>query len=414
MRGQAFSLTLLSAPPADAAFRRALGRGEPDMPPGRPEQKAEPIRWDAPVSMPAAHRRALRSATVPAMPGEPTVTPIWEEPPRGAPGDLAALITMPGLKALETFLDGRSPSPPVARLTGRRIVAAERGRVAYELPVSEWLVGPKGTAHPGVLAFLADAPLLATIQSVLGPGTVCTTAEVSTTFLGTASKGDVLLAEGKVIHADGSTGLSEVFIRRGDGALVAHGTSRLFIFPPVPQEGDAPPLTPAAAEYHELPDPYLRPAQGGTLSPEDLDGASGLALLRQQLAGELPRSPVDNLTGIRLVDAEDGRVTFAMPATGWCANELGTVFGGMVALLASSAGSAAVQSTAPVGTKFTVLDMKLNLLRPLFTDGRDLTATGTVAHRGRQLSISSTEVTNEDGKCVAIATGTTMLSQPEP
>ena len=62
---------------------------------------------------------------------------------------------------------------------------------------------------------------------------------------------------------------------------------------------------------------------------------AGLELLERQLAGELPRSPIDNLTGIRLVEAEDGRVKFAMPATGWCANELGTVFGGMVALLAS-------------------------------------------------------------------------------
>ena len=247
----------------------------------------------------------------------------------------------------------------------------------------------------------------------MGPGTVCTTAEVSTTFLGTASMGDVLLAEGKVIHADGSTGLSEVFIRRSDRTLVAHGTSRLFIFPPVPQDGEAPELQAPATDEHEDPDPYLRPAEGGTLSPEALESTSGLELLQRQLAGELPRSPIDNLTGIRLTEAADGHVKFAMPATGWCANELGTVFGGMVALLASSAGSAAVQSTAPVGTRFTALDMKLNLLRPLFADGRELTATGTVTHRGRQLSISSTEVTNEDGKCVAIATGTTMLSQPE-
>ena len=57
--------------------------------------------------------------------------------------------------------------------------------------------------------------------------------------------------------------------------------------------------------------------------------------------------------------------------------------------------------------------MKLNLLKPLFADGRELTATGTVTHRGRQLSILSTEVTNEDGKTVAIATGTTALSTPE-
>jgi uncharacterized protein (TIGR00369 family) len=216
-----------------------------------------------------------------------------------------------------------------------------------------------------------------------------------------------------VIHADGSTGLSEVFIRRSDDALIAHGTSRLFIFPPVPQTDGPSELKPPAAEEHGEPDPYLRPAEGGTLSMEALETFSGLELLQRQLAGELARSPIDNLTGIKLVEAEDGRVRFTMPATGWCANELGTVFGGMVALLASSAGSAAVQSTAPVGTRFTALDMKLNLLRPLFADGRELSATGTVTHRGRQLSISSTEVTNEDGKVVAIATGTTMLSQPD-
>jgi uncharacterized protein (TIGR00369 family) len=340
------------------------------------------------------------------------VTRIWEEPPRGAAGDLGALIKMWGLDALQTFLDGRSPLPPVARLTGRRLVAAERGRAVYELPVSEWLVGPKGTAHPGVLAFLADAPLLAVIQTVLGPGTVCTTAEVSTTFLGTASSGDVLTAEGKVVHADGSTGLSEVFITREDGTLIGHGTSRLFIFPPIPQDGDVPEPKLLAEDEHDSPDPYLRPSEGGTISAAALEACGGLELLQKQIAGELPRSPIDNLTGIRLVEAEDGRVSFTMPATGWCSNELGTVFGGMAALLASSAGSAAVQSTAPLGTRFTALDMKLNLLRPLFADGRELTATATVTHRGRQLSISSTEVTNEDGKCVAIATGTTMLSHP--
>ena len=42
----------------------------------------------------------------------------------------------------------------------------------------------------------------------------------------------------------------------------------------------------------------------------------------------------------------------------------------MLALLAASAGSAAVQSIAEVGTPFAALDMKLNVLRPVFPDGR--------------------------------------------
>ena len=88
----------------------------------------------------------------------------------------------------------------MARLTGRALAEAEEGRVVYSMPVTGWVVGPKGTLHPGVLAFLADAPLLAAVVSTLPPATPATTAEVSLTFLGTASLGDELRAEGRVIH----------------------------------------------------------------------------------------------------------------------------------------------------------------------------------------------------------------------
>jgi len=333
---------------------------------------------------------------------------VWEERPRGASAD-ASLLRVPGLEQLRSFVDGRSPAPPVSRLTGRRIVEADEGRVVYALPVSDWLVGPKGTLHPGVLSFLADAPLLAAVQTTLPPGTLCTTAEVSTTFLGTASRGDELRAEGRMIHADGATGLAEAFIMRGDGKLIGHATSRVFIFPPIPQDDGELELEPAAADEDDTPDPYLRPVEGGALLPSAFASLSGVDLLRRQLDGALPRPPIDLLTGIRLVEADEGRAVFALPTHGWCANEMGTVFGGMIALLAGSAGAAAVQSVASPGTSFKALDMKLNIIRPVTPDGSDLVATGTVIHRGRQLAISSTEVVNDRGKRVAVATGTTML-----
>jgi uncharacterized protein (TIGR00369 family) len=339
--------------------------------------------------------------------------PIWLEPPRGAPADAAALVFLPGIEQLRSFLDGRSPEPPVARLTGRRLVDVGEGRAVYQLPVSEWLVGPKGTLHPGVIGFLADAPLLAAIQTKLGPAMVCTTAEVSTTFLGTASRGDVLTAEGRTIHVDGSTGLAEAHIRRDDGTLIGHATSRVFIFPPMPLSGEAPPITPHAEPAYATPDPYLRPVEGGTLPAGALRELDGLTLLSRQLAGELPRPPIDNLTGMRLIEAGDGHTKFALCATGWCKNELGGLFGGMLALLASSAGAAAVQTIAPAGTRFTALDMKLNILRAASPDGSEITATGTVTHRGRQLAIASADLQDARGRRVAIATGTTALERPQ-
>jgi uncharacterized protein (TIGR00369 family) len=333
--------------------------------------------------------------------------PIWEEPPRGAAAD-ASLLALSGHDQLRSFLDGRSPAPPVARLTGRRLSELEPGRVVYTLPVGDWLVGPKGSLHPGVLAFLADAPLLAAVHSTLPPGTITTTAEVSMTFLGTARRGDELRAEGKMIHADAATGLSEVFVTRRDGRLVGHGTSRVFIFPPIPQ--DAPEaLEPRPEPGYDTPDPYLRPVEGGALAPGALDECSGLELLTGQLAGRFPRAPIDLLTGIRLTAAEEGRTEFRLTASGWCANEFGTVYGGMLALLAGSAGSAAVQTLAPAGTRFTALDMKLNIIRPVPADGDELVATGKVVHGGRQLAIATAEIVNGRGRRVAVATGTTML-----
>ncbi len=337
-------------------------------------------------------------------------TPIWQEPPRGTAVD-PALFALSGVEQLRTFIDGRSPAPPVARLTGRRLVEAEEGRVVYSLPVSGWLVGPKGTLHPGVLAFLADAPLLAAVISALPPGTPSTTAEVSTTFLGTASQGDELRAEGRVVHADATTGLAEASITRRDGRLIGHATSRGFILPPLDLPVEPPSLQAYEEPEHETADPYLRPVGGGVLTAQALETTGGLALLRGQLAGALPRPPIDELTGMRLVEAAEGRVVFALPASGWTANEFGGVFGGTIALLASSADSAAVQTVAPAGTHFAALDMKLNMLRPAFPDGSELVATATVVHTGRRLAIASTEVVGGDGKTIAIATGTTMLGE---
>jgi uncharacterized protein (TIGR00369 family) len=147
------------------------------------------------------------------------------------------------------------------------------------------------------------------------------------------------------------------------------------------------------------------------VTPAGLAGASGLELLQRQLAGEVSRPPIDHLTGMRLTEAGDGSTTFVLPASPWLANEFGTVFGGMVALLASSAGSAAVQTIAPVGTSFTALDMKLNIIRPVQADGSELTARAQVVHRGRQLAISTTEVFDGRDKRVAVATGSTMLGR---
>ena len=107
----------------------------------------------------------------------------------------------------------------------------------------------------------------------------------------------------------------------------------------------------------------------------------------------MPAAPIDRYAGIRLTKADDGQVVFSLPMRPDLMQELGTVFGGVIALLAKSASGAAIQTTAPAGTGFTALDLKVNFLRPALAEGEELIATGSLTHRGKRLSIADAVVT---------------------
>ncbi len=277
------------------------------------------------------------------------------------------------------------------------------------MPASEWFCGPKGRVDSGMFAFLADMAHFYAVLSTLPAGAGCTTAELSLTFLGQPPyAGGELTASSEVVYADDRNALAVAMICRGEGQPVAHSTSRYFLFP----AGTVTPRRTAGASVapvrSPLPDPVFRPCEKASLPLDEstLDRLDGLEILQTQLAGEPP--PIDRLTGIRLTHASDGQVVFSLPAHGWLLQEVGTVFGGIIALLAKSATAGAVQAAASAGTRFTALDLKVNFLRAVEADGTELLAKGKVVHRGSRLVIANTEVTH-GGRTVAIATGTTAL-----
>ncbi len=340
------------------------------------------------------------------------VTDVWREPARGTFAN-PAVVALPGIEQLRTFLSGRSPRAPIALLVGRRLVDVGEGSVTYTMPATDWILGPTGRVHAGMLVLLADAPLLSAALTTLPPYTLCTTAELSMTFLGEPPAGGGLLrARARLIHADSRTALTECFVEEDGGRLCAHSTSRCTITGPL-READDPDAVFEPDEVVEeddpTPDPPIRPACGEVIDTEVLGRLTGLELLAAQVAGDLPLPPIHHLTGIRPVAAHRGRAVFALPAGDWLRNEFGNIFGGASGLVAKSAVAGAVQTIAPAGTAYRALDVKVNYLRPVYADGRDLVATGTVVHSGRRLAIATAEVLNGDGEQVAIATGTTLL-----
>jgi uncharacterized protein (TIGR00369 family) len=331
------------------------------------------------------------------------------EPARGGIA-YPALAALPGVEQVRAFLAGRAPAPSIARLTGRRIIDAWFGSATYALHATDWMAGPKGVVHPGVLALLADGSLFATVVSALPARVACTTAELAMTFLGSPpSVGGEITARGRLLHLDAQMALAEVHVRDARGRLVAHGTSRCSVFPPIDESVELFPMGESAlgGATPTTPDPHLRAAPAMDGAPEE--AREGIELLRAQLRGELPRPPIDLLTGIRLVGAERGRVVFALPASPWLRNEWGTVYGGVLTLLAKSAAAAAVQTTTSRDTGFAALDIKVNFLRPVPADGRELRATSTILHRGKRLAIATAEIVHGDRR-VAVLTGTTALT----
>jgi uncharacterized protein (TIGR00369 family) len=342
-----------------------------------------------------------------------SVDPVraWSEPVRGGHPD-PALFGLSGVEQLRAVLAGYQPRAPLSHLTGLRLVEVGIGTAVFEMPLSGWLRAPQGGISIGPLAIAADAALGCAVQSGLPAATPLTTSELSLRLLAPAQPGTSVIARGELIHARRTIALSEVLLTDTHGRLLAHGSSLCFVLPQLSPAREPPSelerLEPAR---YETPDPWERAPQGEVVSQEVWDRLSGLEVMRTRLAGELGGSaPIAQLTGLRLQAVSEGGATFVMPATEWLtAPPPGRVQGGAVALLAETALSAAIQTALPAKTALAPIDLKVNYLRPLASDGREATARGTVAHAGRRIAVAHADVHDADGKPVALATGSAMI-----
>lgn len=342
--------------------------------------------------------------------------PIWREQPRGGFPD-PAVLGMSGLERLTRFARGESPAPPLTRLTGARIGDVGSGTASASMPASEWLLNSAGVIGGGALAIVADVAFGCSIETKMPAATPYTTAELSLTFLKPLHPPGSVTAGGQAIHVGRSVALSEAFlIEEGSERLVAHGTSRCAVLPPI-EPAPEPPSDPQPAEPpSDLDsDPWRRPPpQDAVIAQEVWESMSGAEIVERQLRGELPVPPISRLTGMMPTEAGEGSATFVMPSTEWLTSPLRTVQGGVTAMLADTAMQVAIQTTTAAGTSIAGLDLKVNYLRPVWPDGRDLTARARIINSGRRLAVAQARVDNADGKPVALATGSSMFLTDRP
>ncbi len=129
---------------------------------------------------------------------------------------------------------------------------------------------------------------------------------------------------------------------------------------------------------------------------------SGLEAMRAIISGALPPPPIARLLEIELIEADPGRVTFAMNPAEWMYNVLGSVHGGVAATLLDSCMGCAVQTTLPAGAGYTTADLQVRYARPIAASAGRVLATGTVIHGGSRIATAEGRLLLEsDGMLLA-------------
>ncbi|WP_433199624.1 PaaI family thioesterase [Nocardia sp. CA-107356] len=146
-----------------------------------------------------------------------------------------------------------------------------------------------------------------------------------------------------------------------------------------------------------------------TESTPDLSQLSGLELLRIAMSTQSRPPFIGDLLGMEVDLLEHGKVSFAVRTRPDFANPLGTTHGGICATLLDSVMGCAVHTTLDAGVGYTTLELKVNYIRAVPTNGRRLTATGTTIHVGRSTATAEGRIVDDQDRLVAHGTTTCVI-----
>src|SRR5579863_1930842 len=139
----------------------------------------------------------------------------------------------------------------------------------------------------------------------------------------------------------------------------------------------------------------------GKLSKADLARASE----------RLRHSAPVNHFGFQLTKAERGRAVFKMPVLELHKQIHRVVHGGVLAMLADTAGGFAAFLASPPGSRVVTIEMKINFLEAV-ADGR-IEADARVLRQGRTTSVVDCDVTDQNGRLVSKALMTFSVYLPK-
>ncbi len=132
---------------------------------------------------------------------------------------------------------------------------------------------------------------------------------------------------------------------------------------------------------------------------------TGLEYLERVVDGRIEHPSMALTLNFRLTDVAHGRaVITGEPNDSYC-NPNGTIHGSWIAALLDSCMGSAVHSTLGTGVAFTVVDFKIDFVRPVKTDTGPVVADGNVLSVGKKIGRANGVM--KDGSGAILAAGTT-------
>jgi uncharacterized protein (TIGR00369 family) len=280
------------------------------------------------------------------------------------------------------------------------------------MPATPWLVDRDGVGQ--LLTLIEEALSLAALTGAQRAMEV-STATLSTNYLRPATiESEMFVARARIGNSGRAYTLAEVGVEDSGGRRVARSTACLLIRPmDRPPPPLASPLEPVPEPMYPTLDPYCRP-ELGTWAPWVTDEGGWLSSYQKVSRGDISGWPAVKLLGVRLAEAEEGRVAAILRTSEWLCGRRRVVTPGVIAYFAQIALGGAVLTAIPEAHRFGILSVNMTFLRPVVPDGRDVVAQGTVVHQAGDVLVSTVEVIDADGNLVALGQETGMRREPRP
>ena len=136
---------------------------------------------------------------------------------------------------------------------------------------------------------------------------------------------------------------------------------------------------------------------------------TGLEYLERVVDGRVAHPSMASTLGFRLTEVGEGRAVISGSASPDFCNPNGTIHGSWAAALLDSCMGSSVHSTLGEGVGFTVVEFKIDFVRPITVQTGDVVAEGSIVNVGKRIGIADGIMRDSRDRVLARGTTTCLI-----